>query len=158
MALGAALAGCGGATSYGAGAGGGGATSGGTGSGGATSGTAAPGPGSSAPAACRTPVATPSGSVRVVRVTGADSGGELCILRGELLEVDLGTPAGPPWSVTAQGSSLRETSSAGRSPVFEAVAPGTGYIRATRRACGTPGASAAACGAIQAFTVTVVVR
>jgi hypothetical protein len=140
LALAAALAGCGGTTSYGAGAGGGGAT------------------GSSTPAACRTPVAIPSGSAHVVRVTGADSDGVLCVPRGELLEVDLAAPRAMPWSITAQGSALRETSRSGRSPVFEAVAPGTGYIRATRRACGAPDASAAACGAIQAFTVTVVVR
>jgi hypothetical protein len=152
VALGAAVAGCGGATV------------GGPGSSGTSSGSAAPGPGSSAPVACRTPAATPSGSTHVVRVTGADSGAALCVSQGQLLEVDLAGSAATPWSISAQGSSLRETSSgsggrpgAAPSAVFEAVAPGTAHILGTRRAC-APRPSAPACAALQAYSVIVVVR
>jgi hypothetical protein len=102
--------------------------------------------------------------VRAVRVTAADSGSALCVRPGELVEVDLTAPTGTAWSVTEQGSSLRRMSTgvgtpgAGVAPVFEAVAPGTAYIRGTRRACATPATGAAACGAMEAYSVTVVVR
>jgi hypothetical protein len=94
----------------------------------------------------------------VVRLTGADGGVAVCVSQGELLEVDLTAPASTPWSITADGSSLRRMPGTGRALVFEAVAPGTGRIRGTRRACPTPGASAVACGALQAYSVTVIVR
>jgi hypothetical protein len=143
LTLAAGMAGCG-ATSYGP--------------------TGAPGGGPGAPVACRTPLPSASGSARVVHLTGADSGATVCVRRGDLVEVDLAAPASTRWSFRAQGSSLRVASdgagtpTAASSPVFEAVAPGTASIRGARRACATPSSSGVACGAIEAYRVTVVVH
>lgn len=94
----------------------------------------------------------------MVRLTGADSGATVCVTTGDLVEVDLGPTGTRPWAITSQGTSLRREPGVGPSPVFEAVAAGTASIRGARRACGTAGASGAACGAILAYAVTVVVR
>jgi hypothetical protein len=153
------LAGCGGTgTSGGAGAPGGAPTGGSTGSGGAG------GSGGSS-ASCRTPTPTASGSSQVVRLTATDNGAAVCVSRGEVVEVDLAAPAGTPWSITAQGPALRKTaggsgggSRADSSAVFEAVAPGTASIQGARRACARPSGPGVACGAIQGYTVTVLVR
>jgi hypothetical protein len=80
------------------------------------------------------------------------------VTAGDLVEVDLGATGTRPWAITSEGTSLRREPGAGPPPVFEAVTAGTASIRGARRACSTAGTSGAACGAIQAYAVTVVVR
>lgn len=102
------------------------------------------------------------GSGRVT-VTELDSGHDLCVTVGTLVEVYLhGTPDARWTAVASDSPALRPVASGkGSVPLgvtagfFQATAAGTAHVTANRPACPSPAPGAAACAARTAFTLTV---
>ena len=102
------------------------------------------------PAAPTTGTTTDSGCSRQVTITDADNGHEVCVAVGGTVTVNLAGGWKPP---TVTGDAL--VAAAGG---YTAARTGNAEVSSSRSACPPPSPGAAACHAVEALRVTVIVR
>ena len=130
---------------------------------GSASGPASPASPSAPSSGAAAPTATPTGCTPHVQLTAADSGRTVCLSTGGQIRLTLDGTKDRPWSpVTDTGAVLKATNAGfvvqpgDAVAAFDAVAPGTAQLSATRPLCAKrPGQTS--CLGIQRWTVTVTV-
>ncbi|MEV7129014.1 hypothetical protein [Streptomyces sp. NPDC093260] len=142
----------------------GGSTGAGSGATASASGSAS-GPAPASPPASGSPSASasgpPSGCVRHVELTAADTGRTVCLTVGGSVRMNLDGTKERPWSpVRAEGGVLKGTNAGivilpgDALAAFTATAPGTAHLSASRPLCAT-GPGKISCLGVQEWAVTV---
>jgi len=121
-------------------------------------------PGAAGPSSAGPTGTSSSACATALVLTDEDNQTEVCVAKGGTVTLELTGGGGTNWSpIQLGGTGLTEQSpasgtTAGTTARYLATAAGTAQLTSSRSACPPPSPGAAACHAMQAFTVTVTVR